>query len=633
MTRKLAKHRGRASPRPGSGAVASLVDSPLLFALFIHYNLRKGEDWERYNGRIELKPQGRDRLKTDIKSILPLLDPAKDGWKGFAFIFLDLAWKELVELEGIELASLAASLERLKAALLPWEKGRPVRLITARDLIDLVDHLQQPPGGGTVPRRHRLRRAEIERRLIGPGGNLRYDSAKAIEAVVRIANFSRNVPLLRFDDDVIFPRTRASRTKKSMARTRHSILALCERYHELALHPDIHTFVFSGSYLDPKLAPAFAPGPAGRRRAQARRAGPALKGIARARLVDTALNGFATRVVMLANLAPLEMVDGLHAGAKNYLARLKKRTWIAPGDKRENLDLVKVRCFLNGLCETGANAHRQVTSGAGLCLSDSAILDLPPFSNMSQNVMWIDDHLKFSLHHELRHFGLPPSAGARKATGSAPPAIGRVDAAWFQQQRHLTGVTLADVRWHTRQYLPRLLRGMIADSWLRADPRVKLPASGFSARLWKKITKQAGFTRHFIESLRRNVGKPSVGPDLRETALRRLIEVRDEWCGRAYTGTYLHLVTVGRQDPYLEVFDRWQELGFLSKFFPKGLVAAVDALEAGKRSPLDPLIRSLIKDFLAYVELVRFWKTFVQSTRFLLNERREEVFWPFPVPR
>src|SRR5205823_2332848 len=33
-----------------------------------------------------------------------------------------------------------------------------------------------------------------------------------------------------------------------------------------------------------------------------------------------------------------------------------------------------------------------------------AILDLPPFSNLANNVMWIDDFLKYSLHRAMNHF-------------------------------------------------------------------------------------------------------------------------------------------------------------------------------------------------------------------------------------
>ncbi len=587
--------------------MSSLVRTPLLFALFVHYNLRRGEDWDLSAGHIELKQGARRRLGRDIDSILPLLQPPQQGWRGFAFIFLDLGWKELVELEGMEAAQLGASLADLKTSLLGFERKKPVRLITARDLIRLVGFLRQHATG-----------AEIERRLIGRGGNLRYDSAKTIEAIIRIANFGRNVPLLRFDDDVIFPRTGpAQARRKTIDQTRKSILELCEHYHRLALHPDIHYYVFSGSYLEPSLAKTF--------KRNSPRIDSARK---RTDLIDAAINGFATRVVTLTDLAELSVVAGIDAKDPGYVAELKEKQWIEPGDPDRRLDLAKVGRFLEELWKVGANPYRQVTSGAGLCLSDSAILDLAPFSNMTYNVMWIDDHLKFSLHHDLRHFGVPSSVSRG---GAGRPQIGRVDRAWFHQRRHIEGVTLADVRWHTRTYLPRLLRGIVADSWLREDPRVKLPAAGFGPAQWKKITRQARLTRDFIETLR--LKKRVLAPDLREPAVRRLRQVVDLWSDQSYSGTYLHLVTVGKQAYGAAVFDRWKALGFLPRFFPHGLADAVERLEAGKRSPLDPLIKHLARDFLDYVELVRFWKTFVQATRFLLNERRDEVFWPFPVQR
>jgi len=59
--------------------------------------------------------------------------------------------------------------------------------------------------------------------------------------------------------------------------------------------------------------------------------------------------------------------------------------------------------------EPSANrASQQVISGAGLFMSFLAIHTLPPFMNFRTLVTWIDDHLKRQLHEALGHLSHPP---------------------------------------------------------------------------------------------------------------------------------------------------------------------------------------------------------------------------------
>ncbi len=97
---------------------------------------------------------------------------------------------------------------------------------------------------------------------------------------------------------------------------------------------------------------------------------------------------------------------------------------------------------------------RQPISGAGLCLSPMAILQLPPFANMSKNVMWIDDSLKRTLHEAVRDI--------------EPHDACSVIGAEFEQDRHPGSASRAqneinygDMQWAHDQYLPRLAYGCL----------------------------------------------------------------------------------------------------------------------------------------------------------------------------
>lgn len=578
-----------------------MADAPdRLFVLFIHYNLRRDRDWTLRGTRIHLESKAKSRLARDIEDLLPLLEKGPEGWHGFAFLFLDPGWQDLLHSTPLDAAALGAALSDFQRRLRKLVERRPVRLVSAFRLLDLLKILADTGASGP----------DLETYLIGPGGRMRYDSSKVIEAVIRIANFSRHVPILRFDDDVIFPRIddRALRRAK-MKRSRHGVMKLCRRFDELSANAEINYFVFSGSYLSPRTTRHFATAPP--------QSGSATE---REVPIGEALNGFATRVLQLAEVPDVERVDHVDpgAGAPAVADALRAVPW-------SELDPDKARRFLADLWRIGANPFRQVISGAGLCLSDGAILDLPPFSNMQKNVMWIDDHLKFSLHHELGHFGLPKTVAAVAQSGTG---IGRHSTAWFRQERHPDGITLADVRWHTRQYLPRLLRGAVADAWLREEPRLKSSAADVSDRTWLRIIKSAPgrYARHFNAAIRGAPTDPHIRQRLEELARSRLQKAVELWSVKAYEGTFLHLVTTGGHDGRTT---RWRELGFFPTEIPDGLAAAVDSLGGG--SPLDPLVEELIDDFLGYADQVLFWKSFVQSTRFLLNEQ-PDVFWPVPVP-
>lgn len=557
-----------------------------LFSIFVHYALKKDQDWKALSdGNIKVTASGKKKLRKDLKLLANLLKFA-NGWRGFAYLFLDPGWADLLDhpKKGWSLASLGAALAGLQAEVDKLVGRQPVRLVTAARLIRIIGVLEA--NAPSVSSR-------FSSFLLGHPGSLQYDSPKVVEAIIRIANFGRNMPVFRFDSDVLFG---AGKHGKIWQRnTRSNIDKLCGRFVELTDHPDVHYFVFSGGYLSENDQMFFEDS-----------ASPSAKIIWQ----DMALNGFATRMLALAQV-PSDAASGFAAAKLEF-------------------KLTTARRFLQDLWRLGANPFRQVISGAGLCLSDSAILDLPPFSNMRENVMWIDDHLKFALHDELRHFELPPSVG-----NWPRPAIGRVDNAFFRQDRHVhsASLTLADVRRNTVEYLPRLLRGIVADAWLREAPELKRSAADPEIR----ARTQGQFAQYFIARL---AGMPLPLVDVRSDMWRRAVErlraVVDLWSHPDYSGTFLGVVVKGAAELPPASFSAWHD--FFSALFPEGLQKAVSQLPEdypANGRPSHPLARfcfDLIEDFVSYVELVQFWMHFVQSVRFQLNTPadRSEAFWAFP---
>src|SRR5207253_1420952 len=127
---------------------------------------------------------------------------------------------------------------------------------------------------------------------------------------------------------------------------------------------------------------------------------------------------------------------------------------------------------VSGLTSIGAHPLYAVISGALLCLSEGAILDLPPFSNFRNNVMWIDDHLKYSLHRAMYHFTSGETLNSEPGLSDA-----RLDDVRVTKARPGISALPAYV---LGTYLPTLLWGAIMDAWITNDPILKCRAGSLS---------------------------------------------------------------------------------------------------------------------------------------------------------
>ena len=589
-----------------------------LYLVCVHYALKYPRDWEWRNHHLTVKFDSVvPRLAGDLAYLRRVLEPRKSGsgrtWSGFAFIFLDPGWTSLLgggppltmAALGADLAVMQADIERrLNNDDSLASSHRSERIITAHNLLHLLELLEMAA---------RDRGDSFYRLFVGGSQALRYDAPKVVEAAIRIANNGCGLPLFRFDDDVIFYGQRSPEAPTAEGRNRaadaerENILRLCERYYVTLQNPRVRYFVFSGGYDEPD-----------------KDDGPVADNDARL------LNGFATRVLQLTQLP-------------------ERRDREAEDATQGHLKALVVNTFLNTLVQVGANPLRQVVSGAGLCLSDGAILDLPPFSNMHLNVMWIDDHLKYALHDELGHFG--------RWTGTHHHYQARVKDVRFSQLRHVGGAnaplfTYKDVRWHLRTYMLRLLLGCVADGWLRGRMETKMDTSNLAkadhTRLIESVPHLYGEV--FIEVLPGGWEPSPTRPTATEFrqklwahGVERLRETATLWGQDCYVDTFLGLFVRGEQHPRYEEFRDYFPLGM-----PAGLAQAVEALPSTPPSPqsspndivpddlpLDRALDALVDDFVDYFSLVQVWPFFIQAVRCLQNQyarfRNTDLDWMFPI--
>jgi hypothetical protein len=593
-----------------------------LYLVCVHYALKSPEDWEWINRHLTVKYDFVvPRLAHDLCYLRRVLRPrpGKDGqvWRGFAFIFLDPGWTSLLSQTpgAFGMAALGADLNAAQSAIETRLDQSPIlhgvseprreRVITAGNLLYLLDSLDAAARG----------RGDTFYRLFAGGAQtLRYDAPKVVEAAIRIANIGRGIPLFRFDDDVIFHgrRSAAIRTQEdpdsAADAEAENVLRLCGRYQDTLKDPLVRYFVYSGSYEAPVGQLGACPDNDPR-----------------------LLNGFATRVLQLAQLPE---------------QRNRRTEDTTEGTIRASV----VEAFLEEMVELGANPFRQVVSGAGLCLSDGAILDLPPYSNMHLNVMWIDDHLKYALHDELGHFG--------RWTRTHHTYEARVHEAHFPQLRHGRRAggplfTYKDVRWHLQTYMLRLLLGCVADAWLRGRHEVKQATHSLSKDAYDALVQSVPhiYAGRFMEVLPGGwepfPGKPSpeqFKEDLWRRGCQRLQRAVASWSDSLYEQTFLGLFAQGAAHSRYEEFKE-----FLPAAMPEGLAKAVQGLpdqyqnaqRPSANAALDDLslqeaLVTLVDDFVGYMTLVQFWPFFVQSVRCLQNQHaqylRKDLEWMFPVP-
>jgi hypothetical protein len=356
--------------------------------------------------------------------------------------------------------------------------------------------------------------------IVGDAKGIRYDSPKIVEAIVRLRLLGTGVPVFRVDYDVLF-RGDDNRDKKNLefSSTVGSCLTVYQRKRDSS---NLSSFIFSASYdhqplLDRGEADKF----------------------------HTWTSAFATRVfpaLLVKNELMEDAIKAIRTGEKSEADAwdLYATQAFSPSLARKffGFDSHGFKTSqVKGIGKIGAHPMASVISGAMLYLSDGAILDLPPFSNFYLNVSWIDDHLKYCLHRELRHLSPIKLRPAMSDVGpESLMAYSKLDNVIV----HKAGRKIQkDLRIYIfDEYLPTLLRGTIMDAWITHYPLIKYRPEDLSDEdqdAWSRIPRGRLSAAVLPSALQRALEECNLGPTdvlenkLYAVALERINEVRVQW--------------------------------------------------------------------------------------------------------
>jgi hypothetical protein len=438
--------------------------------------------------------------------------------------------------------------------------------------------------------------------FIGWRPGIRYDTPKVVEAILRLRALGIGVPVLRLDHDVIF----RGRNQTIGDLGLFKAVACAVRAYQLRLaQTTVSTFLFSASY---NLRSLRYPTDDMDR-------------------IEAWSRAFATRIYPALAADPSEI----------------RRICNEPEDRRESqweeyvkthLDDTLTRRFYGlkesetapepdgtaGLTSIGAHPLYSVISGALLCLSEGAILDLPPFSNLGMNVMWIDDHLKYSLHRGMNHFTSGETLNLERGLSEA-----RMDDVMVTKGRPPIR-NLPSYVFDT--YLPTLLWGAIMDCWITNDPILKCrvgllsPQDQEEWRQAKDNQQNAPLPRAMLEVLRIGRFEPDaekrLTKELTDCAIRRIEEVRQLWSGLKTDSqnTFASYWAEGKVKAVLgeDCFKNCKDTLWRGIAPNRPLDKPISAL--GDLSAAMALeVSELIKDTVTYVHWTLEWPKFVQIVR------------------
>lgn len=306
------------------------------------------------------------------------------------------------------------------------ELGPDVRVLTALDLVDVFGEMSAVE--------------DLKKFLTGMKSEMRYDTPKFIESIVRLRMIGSRVPVLRLDRDVLIPPPGEQFNLQGLAAAILQIHAGVNAHHE---NTQVLATILSANYETP------------------------------ANDNDGVMawnRGYATRIL------PSLLVPS-DDDAKKYIETPGLvGNWETELQQHFSLELTKR--FYAHLWEWGAPTTA-VISGALLYMNDAVVLNVPPFSNFSQMVMWIDDHLRYVLHREMGDFCRRTETEYRT---DKPLHV------------HYSNVKIAKHRlaegflhYTIKTYLPSLLWGSFFDFWLCPSELLKIRQEAVTAYGQKKL--------------------------------------------------------------------------------------------------------------------------------------------------
>lgn len=586
----------------------ALPEFPVKYVLYTHYqHPRQRRDFSSWQKGRANASQEKDVqfLVEHFNGLRQLLTSA--GFEGLIVLFYDPGFAKCLEGigEGKKYTELLESTKELqfaekikRAVNLELKKYgelvRRVRFVTALDLYKVFWRWNEGE--------------KLRWWFIGRTEAIRYDTPKIVEAIVRVRLLGTGVPVFRVDWDVLFL---GDENKNLRNLGLFEAIATSLKADELRRDdPRLSTYLFSSQYdtenaFNPKTADKF----------------------------DSWCGAFATRVFPALAIDEKRLKEAKKQEKKEKERKENPKAWDKYAEQVFNVNLArqfygftkqdkKDITKLAGLAAIGAHPTVSVISGAFLRLSESAIIDLPPFSNFRLNVSWIDDHLKYCLHRELRHM--------TTVTWEKEPRLSdaKIDSIMVKKKRapitNLPAYVLGN-------YLPTLLWGTVMDAWITAEPLLKFrpePLSKKDRKDWDNSTHEgeskAVLPKAFQMALKKGSmtykEKEILKKDLEERALVRINEVRKQWANLA----------TSKQETFASIWAK----GVVRDSFPEDLFPEVNnkCLGITPNLPLDTKLtsankldimnphlwndlRDLIDDAIEYIEWTIHWPAVTQVIR------------------
>jgi len=498
-----------------------------------------------------------------------------------------------------------------------YEMRRRIRFVTALDLFDIFARVKS------------VEADNLRWWFIGQTEEIHYDTPKIVEAIVRLRLLGNGVPVFRLDWDVLFSSEEVKKPVLDLGLL--DAVKRCLKAYRLRLEePSVATFLFSASYASGKLVVS-PPSPPNEdfndwRGAFATRVFPALptdKGLIKeVRARTLTWEEYAQKAFREPLGNPPSVPLGEQFARRFY-------GFDGPG---------KLSCKKPaGIVQFGAHPLVSVISGAFFCMSDGAILDLPPFSNFSLNVSWIDDHLKYSLHRELRHF-----TSVDLELSDRELSYAKIENVEVDKARGRIGNLPEYV---LNRYLPSLLWGTMLDAWINTNALIKFRTNDLSddqKKDLRRITPEQGSGAVFPKALQRaaETGKFPFGDRYRlrkqliKKGLARITEVRRLWASLT-DGTHETFASIWARgekevrNAFIprdffsdEEYKRLTDQGVEPDIPKRALGIALDTHwddEITEETQLNPDLRGdfdqVIEDTLQYVEWTIHWPGIVRIIR------------------
>lgn len=566
----------------------AMIDFKIDYILFTHLP-DEDKAWEALSNQAE-------RLADCLENVAA---------PGMLVVFVDVGWLSLLNTIGtdfdpVKMAQEFGRIVELKEKIDALKKEhrkleRRLRLVTAETLYEILNNLRGDKPG--------LAASRLKNFLVGNDPGVRYDTTKVVEAIIRVRHLGSGIPVLRVDWDALLGKETLS--GRLLDTTTQQVFRYCE---SLAADHRIHSYVISGSYKPPE----------GKSRDAYQHWNISDFNTAFATRMFPALVPTDDALKFLNDLTVEEedkqgnpiVVDGplTEKDRPQKDSRGRDACTVEDLESQGCLDSdVMIRYYGlengdTGLPRLGSDPKQSVVSGAGLVISEGAILDLPPFSNFQQNVMWIDDYLKYVLHRALDHFarGQTPS-GSLEIPCRHPSSFVYKDRP-LGGQKNLRPYTLGG-------YIPTLFWGILVDGWIRGEPYRPNAKSPFVEALDGAL-KRGLFNESERRELRFALEMAAIARINVLISLWSQLKTRDE------TLSFAALWVAGEKPRIEKVMDGlttppdgWPGWGLLK--MPMTKIPNLDFL----RDPIRKIVYQTLDDMCTYIDWALEWPIFVQSVR------------------